>query len=75
MEDTSEQVFCKENGQSWSCHHFTKRRHTEIWVPTPVPRHQQRIKIAKSIGAKNVLLKSDSKLVIRQIKRDYEVKE
>lgn len=34
-----------------------------------------RLKIAKSIGAKNVLLKTDSILVIRQIKRDYEVKE
>ena len=30
------------------------------------------LKIAKSMGAKNVLLKSDSKLVIGQIKGDYE---
>lgn len=33
------------------------------------------LRIAKSMEAKNILLKSDSRLVIRQIKEDYEVKE
>lgn len=32
------------------------------------------LRIAKSMEAKNILLKSDSRLVIRQIKEDYEVK-
>ena len=33
------------------------------------------LKIAKSMEAKNILLKSDSRLVIGQIKGDYEAKE
>ena len=33
------------------------------------------LKIAKTMGAKNLLLKSDSKLVIWQIKWDYEANE
>lgn len=33
------------------------------------------LKLAKSMGAKNVLLKSDSKLIIGQSKGEYEVKE
>ena len=33
------------------------------------------LKIAKTMGAKNMLLKSDSKLVIWQIKWDYEANE
>lgn len=33
------------------------------------------LRIAKSMEAKNILLKSDSKLVIRQIKGDYKAKE
>ena len=33
------------------------------------------LKLAKSMEAKNILLKSDSKLVIGQIKGDYEAKE
>ena len=33
------------------------------------------LRIAKSMGAKNILLKSDSKLVNGQIKGDYEAKE
>lgn len=32
------------------------------------------LRLAKSMEAKNVLLKSDSKLVIKQIKGDYEVR-
>ena len=33
------------------------------------------LRIAQALGAKNVLLRSDSQLVIRQVKRDFEVKE
>lgn len=33
------------------------------------------LKLAKSMKAKSVLLKSDSRLVIRQIKEDYKSKE
>lgn len=33
------------------------------------------LKLAKSMKAKSVLLKSDSRLVIRQIKEDYKPKE
>lgn len=34
-----------------------------------------RLRVARSLGAKNVLLKSDSKLVIGQINGEYEAKE
>ena len=33
------------------------------------------LRVEKALGAKNLLLQSDSKLVIRQIKEEYEVKE
>lgn len=33
------------------------------------------LKVAKSLGARNVLLKSNSKLVIGQINDEYEAKE
>ena len=33
------------------------------------------LRVRKALGAKNFLLQSDSKLVIRQIKEEYEVKE
>ena len=33
------------------------------------------LKVARSLGAKNVILKSDSKLVIGQINGEYEAKE
>ena len=33
------------------------------------------LKVGKALGAKNLLLQSDSKLVIRQIKEEYEAKE
>lgn len=33
------------------------------------------LKIEKALGAKNILLKCDSKLVIGQIKGEYEAKE
>ena len=33
------------------------------------------LRIAKALGAKNLLLQSDSKLVMGQIKEEYEVKE
>ena len=33
------------------------------------------LRIGRALGAKNLLLKNDSKLVIRQIKGEYEVKE
>ena len=33
------------------------------------------LRVGKALGAKNMLLKSDSKLVIRQIKGEYEAKE
>lgn len=34
-----------------------------------------RLRVAKSLGAKNVLLKIDSRLVIRQIDGEYKAKE
>lgn len=34
-----------------------------------------RLRVAKSLGAKNALLKSDSRLVIRQIDGEYKAKE
>ena len=34
-----------------------------------------RLRVAKALGAKNVLLKSDSRLVVRQINEEFEVKE
>ena len=34
-----------------------------------------RLRVGKALGAKNLLLQSDSKLVIRQIKEEYEAKE
>ena len=33
------------------------------------------LRVEKALGAKNLLLQSDSKLVIGQIKEEYEVKE
>ena len=33
------------------------------------------LKVGKALGAKNLLLQSDSKLVIGQIKEEYEAKE
>ena len=33
------------------------------------------LRLAKALGAKNLLIQSDSKLVIRQIKGEYEAKE
>ena len=33
------------------------------------------LKVKKALGAKNLLLQSDSKLVVEQIKEEYEVKE
>ena len=33
------------------------------------------VRVGKALGAKNLLLQSDSKLVIRQIKEEYEAKE
>lgn len=33
------------------------------------------LRILKALGAKNLILQSDSKLVIRQIKGEYKVKE
>lgn len=33
------------------------------------------LKIGKTLGAKSILVKSDSKLVIGQIRREYEAKE
>lgn len=34
-----------------------------------------RLRVAKSLGAKNALLKSESRLVIRQIDGEYKAKE
>ena len=34
-----------------------------------------RLKVGKALGAKNLLLQSDSKLVVGQIKEEYEAKE
>ena len=34
-----------------------------------------RLKVEKALGARNLLLQSDSKLVIRQINGEYEAKE
>lgn len=34
-----------------------------------------RLRVAKSLGAKNALLKSDSRLVIRQIDGEYKAKD
>ena len=34
-----------------------------------------RLRVEKALGAKNLLLQSDSKLVIGQIKEEYEAKE
>ena len=34
-----------------------------------------RLRVEKALGAKNLLLQSDSKLVIGQIKEEYELKE
>ena len=34
-----------------------------------------RLRVEKALGPKNLLLKSDSKLVIGQIKEEYELKE
>ena len=34
-----------------------------------------RLRVAKALGAKNVLLKSDSRLVVRQINEEFEAKE
>ena len=33
------------------------------------------LRVKKALGAKNLLLQSDSKLVVGQIKEEYEVKE
>ena len=34
-----------------------------------------RLRVGKALGVKNLLLQSDSKLVMGQIKREYEAKE
>ena len=34
-----------------------------------------RLRVGKALGAKNLLLQSDSKLIVGQIKEEYEAKE
>ena len=54
----------------------------EIQLKFPVTNNEAeyeailtRLRIAQALGAKNILLRSDSQLVIRQVKGDFEAKE
>lgn len=54
----------------------------EVWLQFPTTNNEAeyeeiltRLRIEKALGAKNILCKSDSQLVIGQIKGEYEVKD
>ena len=53
-----------------------------VWLQFPITNNEAEyeailtgLRIGRALGTKNILLKSDSKLVIGQVKGEYEVKE
>lgn len=83
MDNTNRRIIDKRKRWGQSRHNLTKGDILKYKVQLQFPATSNEaeyeailigLRIAKSMEAKNILLKSDSRLVIRQIKEDYEVK-
>ena len=71
--DETERWTIQTNGSS-----AQKKGGVGVIIITPKGEYEgvlTRLRVEKALGAKNLLLQSDSKLVIRQIKEEYEAKE
>ena len=83
MDDPSKWLVSLEKMRSWGRHQHSQRRNPQVWSTTSIPRLQHetkyettltRLRSRRALGARNILLKSDSKLVIGQTKGEYEAK-
>ena len=84
LDDPYGRIIHIEERQSRRRHHFPWGGYFEVWSLTQIPHNQQRskvrgytdgVRIAQALGVKNVLLRSDSQLIVGQVKRDFEAKE